>query len=100
MGSALYSPSETCTVYVVNYNQFMNRSADSFAGTPDGAFIAACKTVCNPSLAPPHQSSTQSVTPTIHYTHIIAPTIHTAKKTTPHTHTALQIRLRAPGVGL
>jgi len=32
---------------------FMNRSADSFAGTPDGAFIAACKTVCNPSLAPP-----------------------------------------------
>ena len=44
----------------------MNRSADSFAGTPDGAFIAACKTVCNPSLAPPtnrpHNRSRQSPT--------------------------------------
>ena len=53
-----------------------------------------------PQSRPPHQSPTQSVTPIIHYTHIIAPIIHTAKKTTPHTHTALQIRLRAPGVGL
>ena len=78
----------------------MNRSADSFAGTPDGALIAARKTVCNPSLAlptnRPHNRSRQSPTTLISLHQ--SPTRQ--EKTTPHTHTALQIRLRAPGVGL
>ena len=60
--------------------------------------IAACKTVCNPSLAPPHQSPTQSVTPITHYTHIIAPITHTARKDhSTHTHRAADSFARSWG---